>query len=172
MLFRSDWNGEYGHGTHVLCADTISTVIEAAADLSQYPESAGYGAWHPEKTYLHLYAENPLVMDLDTPYESLGGKTPFEVTQDGFACHKSQHWTWFYEWIYGTDASPITKASQIRHYSPCFYGLFDTQVGPDVNGGDMFENIETYAQRRRRAAEEEAARQKAEEEARDRKSVV
>ena len=166
VVASHDWNGEYGHGTHVLCADAVSTAIEAAADLSQYPESAGYGAWHPEKTYLHLYEENPLVMDLDTPYESLGGKTPFQVTQDGFACHKSQHWTWFYGWIYGTDDAPITRASEIRHYSPCFYGLFDTQVGPDVQGGDMFENIETYAQRRARAEEEEAARLQAEEEAR------
>lgn len=166
VIASHDWNGEYGHGTHVLCADAVSTAIEAAADLSQYPESAGYGAWRPEKTYLHLYEENPLVMDWDTPYESLGGKTPFQVTQDGFACHKSQHWTWFYDWIYGSDASPITKASEILHYSPCEYGLFDTQVGPDMTGGDMFENVETYAQRRARAAEEEAARLQAEEEAR------
>lgn len=166
VIASHDWNGEYGHGTHVLCADAVAAAIEAAADLSQYPESAGYGAWRPEKTYLHLYEENPLVMDLDTPYESLGGKTPFQVTQDGFACHKSQHWTWFYEWIYGSDASPITMASQIRYYSPCEYGLFDTQVGPDVAGGDMFENVETYAQRRARAEAEEAARLQAEEEAR------
>lgn len=165
VVVSHDWNGEYGHGTHVLCADAVSAAIEAAADASQYPESAAYGVWRPEKTYLHLYAENPVVMDWDTPYESLGGKTPFEVTQDGFACHKSQHWTWFYEWIYGTDAAPITQASQIRHYSPCLYGLFDTQVGPDAAGGDLFENVETYPQRRARAAAEEEARRQAEAEA-------
>ena len=109
-------------------------------------------------------------MDWDTPLDSLGGKTPFQVTQEGFACHKSQHWTWFYKWIYGTSDSPITKATQIRGYSPCRYGLYDTKVGPDVVGGDFFENVETYAQRTARAeaeakAAEEAARLQAEAEA-------
>ena len=167
VVVSHDLNGEYGHGTHVYAATALTDAIVLAADQTQFPDSAAlYGPWTVEKTYLHLYPENRITMDWDTPLDSLGGKTPFEVTQEGFACHKSQHWTWFYKWIYGTADAPITKASQVRGYSPCRYGLYDTQVGPDAVGGDFFENVETYPQRAARAAAEEAARLQAEEEAR------
>ena len=171
VVVSHDLNGEYGHGTHVYAAAALTDALVSAADETQSSDSTAYGPWTVEKTYLHLYPENPITMDWDTPLDSLGGKTPFEVTQDGFACHKSQHWTWFYRWIYGTADAPITKASQVRGYSPCRYGLYDTQVGPDVAGGDFFENVETYAQRAARAeaeakAAEEAARLQAEAEAR------
>ena len=163
VVVSHDLDGEYGHGTHVYAAAALTEAIVQAADETQYPDSAAtYGPWSVEKTYLHLYPENQITMDWDTPLDSLGGKSPFQVTQDGFACHKSQHWTWFYKWIYGTSESPITMATQVRGYSPCRYGLYDTKVGPDVVGGDFFENVETYAQRIARA---EAARLQAEAEA-------
>lgn len=166
VVVSHDRNGEYGHGTHVLCADALTKAVACAADGEQYPDSAAeYGPWTVEKTYLHLYPEDQIVMDFDTPLESLDGKTAFQATQEGFACHKSQHWTWFYKWIYGTDANPIRRAADIKSYSPCSYGLYDTQVGPDVVGGDFFENVVTYAQRAQAAREEEEARLRAEEEA-------
>ncbi|MGN1003904.1 MAG: PIG-L deacetylase family protein [Oscillospiraceae bacterium] len=158
VVVSHDLNGEYGHGTHVLCAAALTDALVCAADPQQDPDSAAaYGPWTVEKTYLHLYPENQIVLDLDTPLESLGGKTAFQVTQEGFACHKSQHWTWFYKWIYGTDANPIRKAADIKSYSPCSYGLYDTKVGPDAVGGDFFENVETYAQRAQAAREEAEA---------------
>lgn len=161
VVVSHDLDGEYGHGTHVLCADALGTALQSAADPAQYPESAvEYGVWQVEKTYLHLYGENPIVMDWDVPLEHFGGKTAFQVTQEGFGCHKSQHWTWFYKWIYGTDGAPITKASQISRYSPCLFGLYDTHVGLDEAGGDFFEHVKPYAQRRAEA--EEAARAEAE----------
>ena len=179
VVVSHDLDGEYGHGAHVLNADVLCKAVETSGDGSSFPESAAkYGTWTPEKLYLHLYPENPIVMDWDTPYDSMGGKTPFQMTQDGFACHKSQHWTWFYKWIYGTSGSPITKASQIKNYSPCNYGLYFSTVGKDGKGGDFFENVQSYEERRaeaeriaaeeaaRKAAEEEAARLKAEEEQR------
>ena len=177
VVVDHDLNGEYGHGAHVLNTATMCDAIELADDPSSYPESAEkYGLWKPEKLYLHLYDEDPIVMDWDTPYESMGGKTPFQMTQEGFRCHKSQHWTWFYKWIYGTNGAPITKATQIKTYSPCNYGLWYSSVGKDVKGGDFFENVMSYAEKKaeaeriaaeeaaRKAAEEEAARKKAEEE--------
>ena len=161
VVVSHDLSGEYGHGTHVLCADALGTALRSAADPSQYPDSAeAYGPWQVEKTYLHLYGENPITMDWDVPLERLGGKTAFQMTQEGFGCHKSQHWTWFYKWIYGGDGAAITKASQITRYSPCLYGLYDTKVGLDEDGGDFFEHVKPYAQRRAEA--EEAARLEAE----------
>ncbi len=169
VVVSHDLNGEYGHGTHVFCSSALTEAIKLAPDAAQYPDSAQkYGTWTVEKTYLHLYGENQITMDWDTPLDSMDGKTPFEMTQEGFGCHKSQHWTWFNRWIYGSGAAPITKASQITSYSPCQYGLYDTQVGPDTVGGDFFENVKSYAQREEeeRLAAEEEARKQAEEEAR------
>lgn len=148
VVVSHDLNGEYGHGTHVVCAKAITQAIELAADESAFPDSAAeYGTWQPEKVYLHLYQENQIVMDYDIPLAYFEGKTAFQVSREGFACHKSQHWTWFYKWIYGTSENPITKASQIKNYSPCRYGLYASNVGADVTGGDFFENVVTYEER-------------------------
>lgn len=149
VVVTHDLNGEYGHGGHVIYAQVMTEAISIAADETRFTESfEQYGLWEPRKLYLHLYAENPIVMDYDIPLEAFGGKTAFEVTQDGFACHKSQHWTWFYKWIYGTAEKPIKKASDIKNYSPCHFGLYYTQVGPDIVGGDFLENIITYEEQR------------------------
>lgn len=167
VIVSHDLDGEYGHAAHVLCAAALGDALTAAADGTRYPGSAGtYGTWEVPKTYLHLYPENPIVMDWDVPLERFGGKTAFQVTQDGFRNHTSQHWTWFYKWIYGTADSPITRATQIATYSPCRYGLFDTKVGPDTVGGDFLENIETYEAKAAREAEEARLKAEAEEKAR------
>lgn len=144
VIMTHDVNGEYGHGTHILCAKAVMQAVELSADPEYHPQSAEeYGVWQPQKTYLHLYPENQITMDWDTPLESLGGKTAFEVSRLGFDCHESQHWTWFYGWIYGKNY-PINAAKDIRSYSPCSYGLYQTTVGEDVVGGDFFENVTTY----------------------------
>lgn len=148
VVVSHDLNGEYGHGTHVLAATSITDAIEASADVAAYETSAQkYGVHEVEKVYLHLYDQNKIVMDWDVPLESFGGKTAFEVTRDGFACHKSQHWTWFYKWIHGKEDNVINKATDIKSYSPCKYGLYYTSVGFDEVGGDFFEKVSTYAQR-------------------------
>lgn len=154
VVVSHDENGEYGHGTHVLTVAALKQALKAAPNKNKFKKSAdAYGVWEVEKTYLHLYEKNKIVMDWDTPYESLGGKTPFEMTQAGFGCHKSQHWTWFYGWIYGK-GTPITKASQIDTHSPCEFGLYKSTVGKDKKGGDFMENIVTYEQRKQQALEE------------------
>ena len=148
VVVSHDLNGEYGHGTHVLVAAAITEAIEAASDDSLFVESAeAYDTHKVEKVYLHLYDKNKIVMDWDAPLENFGGKTAFEVTRDGFACHKSQHWTWFYKWIYGKEGRIVNKATDIKSYSPCKYGLYYTGVGLDEIGGDFFENVPSYAQR-------------------------
>lgn len=167
VVVSHDLDGEYGHGTHVVCAKAITEAIALAADETQFPDSYGrYGGWSVEKLYLHLHEENTIVMDWDVPLDSFGGKTAFEVSQDGFACHKSQHWTWFYKWMYGTEERPVKKATDIRSYSPCNYGLYYTTVGNDVVGGDFFENVVSYEERRliaeKKAEEERLAQLEAE----------
>ena len=166
VVVSHDLDGEYGHGTHVLCAAALTDAIEVAAQENEFGASADlYGTWTVEKTYLHLYEENPIIMDFDVPLESLGGKTAFEVSREGFGCHKSQHWTWFYKWMYGTAEKPVNKAADISTYSPCQYGLYDSKVGVDIIGGDFFENIQTYEERALEAARLEEEKRLAEEEA-------
>ena len=163
VVVDHDLDGEYGHALHIVNTYSLCRALEICEDASQYPDSANkYGTWMPEKVYLHLYDRNKIIMDWDTPYESMGGKTPFEMTQEGFRNHMTQQYPKFTVWLYGTDDAPIEKASDIVEYSPCEYGLYYSSVGYDVKGGDMFENVLTYAEKQ--AAEEEAKR-KAEEEA-------
>lgn len=147
VIVGHDINGEYSHGQHIINCETLMEALPLAADASFDPLSAAeYGVWDTPKTYIHLWKENEIVMDWDKPLEAFGGKTAFEMTQEGFLCHKSQQWTWFRGWIFGK-SHKITKASEIKTYSPCRYGLYRTNVGPDVTGGDMFENIpRSYAE--------------------------
>jgi len=145
VLVTHDIKGEYGHGTHIYCTDVVTKSLPSISDPSFCPESADrWGTWDVPKTYLHLYDENKIVMNWDIPLKAFGGRTAFEMTVEGFACHKSQHWTWFNDWIHGTDSAPVTKAADIKTYSPCQYGLYRTTVGADSKGGDFLENITLY----------------------------
>lgn len=159
-------NGEYGHGVHILYADLLTRALEISNDPEQYPESAEkYGLWDVPKTYLHLYPDNPIVMDWDQPLSRFNGMTAYEVTKNlGFPCHESQV-NGFLWYMSGADT-----AAEVSKYGPCDYGLYRSTVGADVEKNDFFENVTTYAQDQLlaeealRQAEEEARR--AEEEAR------
>ena len=165
VVVGHDFKGEYGHGQHQVYAEVLSIAVGLSMDETQFPESAAtYGVWDVPKAYFHLYKENPIVMDWDQPMESFDGMTPYEVTiKLGFQKHKSQvpYFSWYY--------SGANKASQIKQYSPCEFGLFRSTVGEDVEKNDFFENVTTHARDAEleaiRKAEEEAARIAAELEA-------
>ena len=159
VAISHDINGEYGHGTHCLAAKALMDASERCTDETFRPESAKkYGVWEPSKVYLHSYEENQITLNWDIPLEKFGGKTAFQMSQEGYRCHKSQHiFPGLKNWLFGS-SNQITKASQIKTYSPCLFGLYKTTVGADVVGGDFFENVKTYA------VQEQEALQKAEEE--------
>ena len=150
-----DLEGEYKHGMHMVYADLLIKALDMTNDASYFPESAAtYGLWDVPKTYLHLYPENKVKLNLDVPLESFDGMTAFEVTQKlGYPCHESQQYTWFTKWInwvgMKVDGTPITKASQIEKYSPCDYGLYRSLVGEDVIKDGFFENVVSYAEQAR-----------------------
>ena len=150
VVVGHDINGEYYHGMHMVYTDSLRKVLDLSGDATQFTDSAEkYGVWDVPKTYLHLYNQNEIVMDYDTPLESWDGLTAFQVTQKyGFTCHESQHWTWFYRWIYGSGIE-ITKASQIKTYNPCLFGLYRSTVGEDVLKNDFMENIVSYGEQER-----------------------
>lgn len=140
-----DFAGEYGHGQHILNAATLSEAVKKSADESFDPETAQkYGTHTVKKFYVHLYNENKIILDIDTPLDNFGGKTAFEMTKEGFKKHVSQQDTWFREWLNGTDGNNNSGAS-IKKYSPREYGLyFSTNEKEDVLKNDFFENITTY----------------------------
>ena len=133
-----DVEGEYGHGMHQLTADLLMQAVEISGDPEVFPEQAAqYGAWQVPKTYLHLYPENPVVMDWDIPMKN--GMTAYEASKElGFPCHKSQirDFAWYFR---GAD-----RAADVEKYSPCRYGLYRTTVGEDTGKGDFFQNLEGY----------------------------
>lgn len=140
IIVTHDQNGEYGHGFHMLTSSAVVTAVEAASDSSQYPDSAAaYGVWNTPKTYLHLYGENKIRLDLRLPIDSMGGRTALQIAADAYKQHVSQQWCWFY-------------VSDDYEYSCADFGLYRTTVGYDT-GNDMLENIKTYKEQ---AAEAES----------------
>lgn len=137
-----DQAGEYGHGMHQLTADLLKQAVQISGDEEAFPEQLDrYDPWQVPKTYLHLYPENPITMDWDIPLEAFDGMTAYEVTKEkGFPCHASQYgdFAWYFR---GAD-----RATEVRKYSPCQYGLYRSTVGEDTDKGDFFENLEAYFQ--------------------------
>ena len=163
VVVGHDPKGEYGHGQHIVNSATLQEAVKISANKEAYPESAEkYGVWDVPKTYLHLLEKDPIMMDWDIPLERFDGKTAFQMTQEGFRCHESQHKYWFRRWLYGSNGS-ISRAEQITTYSPCKYGLFRSLVGEDKEKNDFFENQPTYGQIREQG---EAERRRMEEEKR------
>ena len=132
VIVTQDFNGEYGHNQHRIMARAMPYAIEAAADPTKYPDSYRiYGAWQVKKLYIHLYKKNEIRMDWLTPQPALGGLTLLKVAQNGMEKHASQ-----------------TKYYSVKDggkYDNARFGLYMTQVGADVTGGDFFENIEPDA---------------------------
>lgn len=133
VLVTHDTKGEYGHGAHRLTADVVLACMAEGGRADFMPDSYGqWGAWLPLKCYLHLYKENRITLDFDIPLERFGGRTGREVADDAFAFHVSQK-------------SIRYRASDRGAYDCAIWGLAYTQVGIDVLGNDLFENIPTKA---------------------------
>lgn len=125
VIVGHDINGEYGHGAHRLNTDSLLQAVELAADETAYPEFSA-PPWDTPKTYLHLYPENAIVMDWDQPLAAFGGKTAFEMAQEGFACHASQ--------------TAYFSVDQSGPYDCRKFGLYRSTVGPDTTA-DMTQNL-------------------------------
>ena len=145
VVVTQDLNGEYGHGGHMLFSHAVAESVESSNDASYFPDSASkYGTWDVPKTYLHLYSDNKITMNLRLPLSRMGNRTSIEVQTSAYKKHVSQQWCWFY-------------VSDDYEYSCADFGLYRTTVGNDT-GNDMLENITTYEE------QEKIAKEKAEKE--------
>ena len=131
VIVSHDYNGEYGHGAHILTARSLLDTVPAAADETQYPESAAqYGVWDTPKLYLHLYGEEPTVLDYETPLEAFGGRTAYEVAVEAYSKHLSQQQWAFQVYSFG---SPLDSHR---------FGLARTLVGEDEEKNDLLEHLD------------------------------
>ncbi len=168
VVISQDFNGEYGHGAHILLAACVAEAVDNGMDAGFCPDSAvKYGVWDTPKAYFHLYRENRITMNLRQPIASLGGMTAVEAAAAAYLKHVSQQWCWYYV----SDDPNDPKADKINCAE---FGLYRSTVGSD-SGNDMMENVTSYEDQEKaklaeeaRIAEEKrlADKAKAEEEAR------
>lgn len=131
VILGHDINGEYGHGVHMYNTYALMKALEISNDPSQYEESAiKYGVWDVPKTYLHLYDQNVINMEWDTPLTRFGGKDGFQVAKDAFACHDSQN-----DYL-------VVERTKTSKFCCTLFGLYRTTVGEDVEKNDFMENIQ------------------------------
>lgn len=129
VVVTHDLRGEYGHGAHKVCADALLRCVPQAADASFEPEQAALlGTWEVKKLYLHLYPENVVKMDWRLPLKAFGGKTAFDMAEEGFACHRSQQQTNY-------------TVKDSGKYDNSLFGLAFSTVGDDIEKNDFFENL-------------------------------
>ena len=123
--------GEYGHWQHMLSASAAYDAVQLAADPGYDPDSAAqYGTWTVLKLYQHFSeGMSTLMLDVDTPLDSYGGRTALQVANDAFLAHRSQLKT-----KYRPGAAEDAKGDIRR------FGLTWSAVGPDEDG-DLFEHI-------------------------------
>lgn len=161
VVVGHDIDGEYGHGQHMYNTETLIEAVSLSKDGTyQTPTNK---VWDVPRLYLHLYDENVVYCNYDVPLEEFGGKTAFEVSKEAFGFHKSQHWTWFADWI------DVEKAAGIRTNSPCKFGLYYSASGNYTVGDDLFFGVKSYAElaEEERLAQEEAARLEEEQKRKD-----
>lgn len=140
VVVTQDFNGEYGHGGHMILSKAVADSVDTSKDASVYPETASqYGTWDVPKTYIHLYDQNKITMNLRVPLANMGNRTAIEIASEAYKQHVSQQWCWFY-------------VSDDYEYSCADFGLYRTLVGNDT-GNDMLENITTYEEQERLARE-------------------
>ncbi|MBP5312216.1 MAG: PIG-L family deacetylase [Clostridia bacterium] len=143
VIVTHDTKGEYGHGGHMILCAALCEAVEKTADSSFGNDSAEkYGVYDVPKTYLHLYGENKLELNLREKMNVLGGLSPIEVEKAAYKKHVSQQWTWFY-------------VDDEYKYSCARFGLYRTTVGPDTGKNDMMENVVSYGEQKRLAEEEQ-----------------
>lgn len=133
VVVGHDLEGEYGNGGHKVNAYYLTQAITMAADPEQYPDSAAeYGVWETPKMYLHLYPENRIILDVNTPLQNdPQGRTPFEIAEDAYAHHVSQHKYYF----------SVTQDEEDTKHDCRPFGLYYTLVGYDTTA-DIMENID------------------------------
>lgn len=133
VIITHDIGGEYGHGAHIKTSLATQLAFAQASDPMKFPESAEkYGIWKPGKLYIHMYNKDKITFDLDAPLGIFNGETVLQAVSDAFTSHTSQ-------------AAKGWKVESTGECSMENFGLFASNVGPDLKHDSMFENISLRA---------------------------
>ncbi|MBR3178642.1 MAG: PIG-L family deacetylase [Clostridia bacterium] len=128
VVFAQDVNGEYGHWQHKLTSKASVEAFALAADPEYDPESLEqFGVWQVQKVYLHLYKENVLKLDANSPLEFFGGTDAWNVARIAYKKHESQQ-------KYGFAVE--------RNKGSYPFNLFGMIKGTVEAGSDAFDNID------------------------------
>ena len=139
VVFTQDLDGEYGHWQHKILAASVIEASRLCADPSYDTFSVEqFGTWEVRKCYVHLYQDNPLIMDIRTPLASRGGRTALEVAQDAFKFHGSQQ-----------NGRHTVQAEK----DPDAMNRFGMAYGTVEAGSDVFDNIDPMLFASHRASE-------------------
>ena len=130
VIFSHDTEGEYGHWQHKRLSQAVQLAVRDCADPAYDKTSASlYGTYEVKKCYLHLYKNDPITVSMTVPLSAFGGRTAVEIATEAFTCHSSQH--------NGNHSVTNEGIYSLEHF-----GLFYSTVGPDVAGGNFFENVD------------------------------
>lgn len=123
VILGHDLLGEYGHGQHMLNATCLTQAVELAAQAEAYPDSAQcYGTWDTPKLYLHMYEENQIFLDVDTPLSGDSkNRSPYEIARNAFWKHYSQQ----------NLGLAVSKVSDERRSDCRYWGLYRSLVADD-----------------------------------------
>lgn len=156
VCVSQDFNGEYGHGGHCVYAKAISDAVYASNSADFNQESADiYGIWDVPKTYYHLYNENTITIDVDSPLSSFDGRTSVEVLKAAFQKHVSQ-----VSYSFNVMDNGYAR-TYWGNYDSRAFGLYRTTVGYDTTN-NMMENVTSM--RTEREAKKAEAKLKAQKE--------
>ncbi|MBR5667476.1 MAG: PIG-L family deacetylase [Lachnospiraceae bacterium] len=136
VVITHDEGGEYGNDAHVILHRAVTEAVQKTMLEDYDPDSASkYGTWDVPKTYIHLYGDNTIRMNLRIREAKLNNKTILNTLRQAYEKHVSQQHLWFYV----SDSNDPAN----QDYSCADFGLFRTTVGKNI-GGDMFEHVLTY----------------------------
>lgn len=131
VVIAHDINGEYGHGAHVINAQTLLEALPLTDDPTAFPESAEkYGTCKVQKCYMHLWKKHRIVVEWrKMPLARYDGVSALDMAAQGFLCHSSQ----VGEGLYVSDSGAMDCRK---------FGLAYTTVGEDTpKKNDMLEHI-------------------------------
>jgi len=128
VILSHDFNGEYGHGAHMVLSDVLKTAILKSEDPTVFPQTAEiYGTFTPLKVYIHMLETRQILLDVYSPIASYDNKSALQVARDAYALHLSQH-------IWPLQVIDYTFGDVRK------FGLYSTLVGDDT-GNNLFEHV-------------------------------
>lgn len=129
VVVLQDTQGEYGHSAHQAFSYVGRRAITLAAGEDAARWRGEHAPWRVPKVYIHLWEENQLRLNWETPLSAFGGKTALAVADEALHCHASQ-------------TANGWSMARAEEWDNGLFGLYATTVGVDVAKNDLFEHIE------------------------------